>query len=517
LNAETGKNSKEFEETSRLKSQFLGIMSHELRTPLNSIIGFSELIMDGLVGGVNEKQAHYIKIIHSSGSHLLRLINDMLDYSKLEEGMLEVFNEPTDLQEVVEDVLKTYSVLVEQKDISLGVNIPAKIPLMLTDRRKLSQIVDNLLSNAVKFTEKGSIDIDIRLKDSVLEVSVADTGLGIESHDLPHIFEPFHQVDASSTRRYEGTGLGLALIKKLLDIQKGSIEVESTPGKGSKFTFRLPFTEYVPPEPTKISSKKEITDRLPTPTDAPILVVEDNPLAANLMSTWLTEAGYKVEVATTGEDALSKAMALNPAAITLDILLPQMDGWRVLHRLKEMSETEHIPIIVVSIVEDKSFGLALGAVDYMVKPVSRTELLDKIENLTKVTERQPRILVVDDNPADVSLIEEILNLDGYEVLKASGGVEGFNTACAEKPDLVILDLMMPDLDGFDVMRLFESDEATKNVPIILFTAKDLSQIDRKNLGANIRDIFGKTQLDRNSLRRKIADVLSVKQPETEKE
>ncbi|MBN2379449.1 response regulator [candidate division WOR-3 bacterium] len=506
------KNSREFEEAANLKSQFLGNMSHELRTPLNSIIGFSELFMDGMVGELNEKQAHYIKIIHSSGVHLLRLVNDMLDYSKLEEGMLEVFNEPTDLRGVVEEVLKAYSVVVEQKKIAIGVDMPPTLPLMLTDRRKLTQIMDNLLSNAVKFTQQGRIDIDIGLEDGTLEIGVKDTGVGIESDDIPHIFEPFHQVDSSSTRRYEGTGLGLALVKKLLEIQNGSITVESIPGEGSTFVLRLPFVEYHPPKTAEATTKEELKSELPEPGDRPILVVEDNPLAANLMSTWLSDAGYQVEVATTGEEALTKSMAIKPAAITLDILLPQMDGWRVLHRLKEMQETKDIPIIVVSIVEDKSFGLSLGAVDYMVKPVSRLELLKKIENLTKSGERPPRILVVDDNPADVSLIEEILSLDGYEVLKASGGIEGFNTACKEKPDLVILDLMMPDLDGFDVMRLFESDEATKNVPVILFTAKDLSQIDRSNLSANIREIFGKTQLDRNSLRRKIADVLSLKKP-----
>lgn len=509
MDAEEDRRTKQLLEAARLKTQFLANMSHELRTPLNSIIGFGELLMDGLVGQLNEKQTHYIKIIHSSGVHLLRLINDILDFSKLEAGMLEVFNEPTDLREVVEDVLRVYSVIAERKEIEIHVDIPPQMPLLLTDRRKLTQIIDNLLSNAVKFTDQGCVEVAVtRRKDDMLEVTVSDTGIGMEPQELAHIFDPFRQLDASTTRRHQGTGLGLTLVKKLLEIQNGTIEVQSSPSKGSRFTFRLPFVEFKPEKPRKAAKRDELVHRLPAAGERPILVVEDNPLAANLMSVWLSEAGYKVEVASTGEEALQKAVTLRPAVITLDILLPQMDGWRVLHRLKEMPEIKDTPIIVISIVEDKSFGLSLGAVDYMVKPVSRSNLISKIERLTKSVPRPGRLLVIEDNPADISLIEEILRLDGYEVLKATSGVDGLKAARSEKPDLVILDLMMPDLDGFDVMRLLESDEATRRLPIIILTAKDLTQIDRANLGANIRDIFGKAQLNRDSLRQKIAQLLS---------
>lgn len=510
MTAEDEKKVKAYLEAASLKSQFLANMSHELRTPLNSIIGFGELLMDGLVGELNEKQNHYVKIIHSSGVHLLRIVNDILDFSRLEAGMLEVFNEPTDLKEVVEDVLRAYSVVAERKGIEIKVEIDEDLPLMLTDRRKLTQIIDNLLSNAVKFTKQGTVELVAKRIRNILEVSVSDSGVGIDEKELADIFEPFRQADGETTRRYEGTGLGLALVKKLLDIQKGTIEVKSSPEEGSEFTFRLPFVEFKPATMKPATSPEEIKGKLPPPSDKPILVVEDNPLAANLMSLWLKEAGYKVEIASTGEDALQKAVTLIPAAITLDILLPRMDGWRVLHRLKEMEETKDIPIIVVSIIEDKSFGLSLGAVDYMIKPVSRNELITKISQLTSGEGRPHRILVIDDNPADVSLIEEILKLDEYEVLKATGGLEGLKTARIERPDLVILDLMMPDLDGFDVMRLLESDENTRGLPVILFTAKDLTEIDRANLGDNIRDIFGKAQLDRDSLRSKIAEVLGAR-------
>jgi CheY-like chemotaxis protein len=507
-NNEEEQRAKEILESAKLKSQFLANMSHELRTPLNSIIGFSELLMDGLVGSLNDKQDHYVKIIHSSGVHLLRLVNDILDFSKLESGMLEVFNEPTKLNEVVDDVLRAYSVVAERKGIEIVVDLPDEFPIILTDRRKLTQIIDNLLSNAVKFTEKGRISLSAKFVDNVLDVTVADTGIGIAQELKEKMFDPFQQADGTTTRRFEGTGLGLALVKKLLDIQNGSIKVESKENDGSRFVFRLPFKEFIPPEPVEISGSDDLAGRLPAPGDRPILVVEDNPLAANLMSLWLSEAGYKVEVASSGEEALQKAVAAQPAVITLDILLPQMDGWRVLHRLKEMAETKGIPIIVVSIVEDKSFGLSLGAVDYMIKPVSRTDLISKIERYTASSGKRPnRVLVIDDNPADVSFIEEILRLDGLEVLKASGGVEGLKRARTDKPDLVILDLMMPDLDGFDVMRLLESDEATRGLPVILFTAKDLSEIDRDNLGDNIRNIFDKAQLDRDSMRKKVAELL----------
>lgn len=517
MNAEENRRAKEVTKAAKLKTQFLANMSHELRTPLNSIIGFSELLMDGLVGELSEKQGHYMEIIHSSGAHLLRLVNDILDFSKLEAGMLEVFNEPADLGEVVEDVLRTYNVVAERKGLDIHVEIPADMPSMLTDRRKLTQIIDNLLSNAVKFTDQGRVELAAKRKEGMLEVTVTDRGIGIEPQELPYIFDPFHQVDASTTRRYEGTGLGLALVKKLLEIQGGTVEVQSSSAQGSRFTFRLPFVEFKSERPALAAAREEVVRRLPAAGERPVLVVEDNPLAANLMSTWLSEAGYNVQIASTGEEALQKAVTLRPAVITLDILLPQMDGWRVLHRLKEMPETKDTPIIVVSIVEDKSFGLSLGAVDYMIKPVSRSNLISKIELLTKSGRRFHRILVIDDNPADISLVEEILHLDGYEVLKATSGVEGLKTARNEKPDLVILDLMMPDLDGFDVMRLLESDEATRGLPIILFTAKDLAQIERANLGANIHDIFGKAQLNRNSFRQKIADLLASSQPEGGKE
>jgi len=506
MNVDENKQAKDMLEAVRLKSQFLANMSHELRTPLNSIIGFSELLMDGLVGELNEKQAHYIKIIHSSGEHLLRLVNDILDFSKLEAGMLEVFAEPTNLREVATDVLRAYNVVAERKGLTIRADIPPDLPPMLTDRRKLAQILDNLLSNAVKFTDKGRIEITARRMGETLEVVVSDTGVGIDPKDLPYIFDAFHQVDASTTKKHAGTGLGLALVKRLVEIQQGSIEVTSTPGQGTTFSIRLPFVEFKP-EQTAQAAAQEVKKQLPPSSDRPVLVVEDNPLAANLMSTWLTEAGYKVITASTGEEALAKAISARPAAITLDILLPQMDGWRVLHRLKEMPETKDIPIIVVSIVEDKSFGLSLGAVDYMVKPVSRTDLLNEIEGFMKPGRRPHRVLVIDDNPADISLVEEMLSLDGYEVLKAGGGLEGLKVARSEQPDLVILDLMMPDLDGFDVMRLLASDEATKDLPVIIFTAKDLTEIDRANLGENIREIFTKAQLDRASLRGKIADIL----------
>ncbi len=508
MNTDEELRAKEILESAKLKSQFLANMSHELRTPLNSIIGFSELLTDGLVGSLNDKQDHYVKIIYSSGVHLLRLVNDILDFSKLESGMLEVFNEPTNLQEVIEDVLRAYSVLAEHKGIDIKIEIAPEVPIMLTDRRKLTQIVAKLLSNAVKFTEKGKVKLAAKAADDVLEVTVTDTGIGIPEDDREKMVDPVQQADGTTTRKFEGTGLGLALVKKLLDIQEGSIEVKSKEGKGSSFVFRLPFKEFVPPTPVEVAGSKDLAGQLPAPGDRPILVVEDNPLAANLMSLWLSEAGYKVEVASSGEEALQKAVSSQPAVITLDILLPQMDGWRVLHRLKEMPETKGVPIIVVSIVEDKSFGLSLGAVDYMIKPVSRTDLISKIERFTSASGQRPsRVLVIDDNPADVSLIEEIPKLDGLEVLKASGGVEGLKRARTDKPDLVILDLMMPDLDGFDVMRLLESDEATRGLPVILFTAKDLSEIDRANLGDNIRDIFGKAQLDRDSLRKKVGELL----------
>ncbi len=492
------KKAEEIIELSKLKSRFLANMSHELRTPLNSIIGFSELLLDGLAGELTEKQKHFLEIIYNSGNHLLRLINDILDLSKFEAGMVELEAEPVEVRSILSEVIELYRKKAENKGIDFKVEIDEEIPLVITDRKKFIQIVDNLLSNAVKFTEKGEVRFSVEEENGKIKIEVADTGIGIPEKDIPEIFREFHQLDSSSTRKYEGTGLGLALVKRIVDFLGGDIEVESKEGKGTKFTVRLPMVKYGKEiEELESLSREEIKGET-------ILVVEDNPLAQKLMRVWLEEAGYKVIIAKNGREAIEKAIYKKPALITLDILMPDMDGWQVLYRLKENKETRDIPVIVCSIVENKSFGINLGAVDYLVKPFSRAELLDRIKKVFTKKKDRIKVLVIDDNPSDAIFLEEVLKIEGIHVEKAFSGVEGIKKIRQDKPDLIILDLLMPDISGFDVMKLMEGEE---DRPVVIFTAKELTPEEKEKLGHNIKAIFRKTEITKEELKEELKKVI----------
>lgn len=481
-----------------LQAEFLANMSHELRTPLNSIIGFAELLIDGLAGELNKDQKHYIEVIYQSGQQLLSLINDVLDFSKLEAGLLEMYNERMNIREEINRILAEFKPHIEEKGLKLDVEIDPKLDWFLTDRKRFDQILSNLVSNAVKFTDKGGIRIEAKGMEDKIEVSVSDTGIGIDERDLPHIFEEFRQLETGTTRRYPGTGLGLALTRKLIERMGGSIDAESEPGKGSRFSFSLPYKR------PKVEVKREYAPK-GVEKGRSVLIIEDNPLASDLLAKWLSEAGYQVFTAESGEEGIQKAQELNPSVITLDIKLPQMDGWQVLYRLKKIEKTKHIPVVISSIVEDKEFGLSLGAVDYITKPISRKELLERISKIKPPTKR---VLVVDDNPQDVELIEETLKFEGFEVLKAYNGVEGLKKAREENPDLVLLDLLLPDIDGFDITRLLRADESTRALPIIIFTAKELTPRDKEILNDHIQAIVQKAKFSKEDLKRLIERTLS---------
>jgi CheY-like chemotaxis protein/two-component sensor histidine kinase len=483
----------------RLHSEFMANMGHELRTPLNSIIGFTELLLDGLAGPLTEDQKRYAQIIHTSGMQLLELISDILDLSKLESGLIEVYGEEVMIREEIDRILKDYLPHIKEKKLDLSVQVEPGLDWFLCDRKRFDQILGNLVSNAVKFTDQGSVTIEVRPVQNKLEFSVSDTGEGITENNLAHIFDEFWQSDSSLTRKYQGTGLGLALTKKLLKLLNGEIKVESRIGKGSRFSFMLP---YKRPD---IKAQPAIpVEALPT---QPVLIVEDNPLAADLVSTWLKDAGYAAVIASSGEEALRIAQQVKPIAITLDILLPQMDGWQVLHRLKQWEATKDVPIIICSIIDNKEFGLSLGAVDYMVKPVSRKDLLDSLRSATLHSTTGKKVLVIDDNPQDIELVEEILRTQGYTVLKAYGGVEGLKKARAENPDLIMLDMLMPDLDGFDVMKLLRADDKTQKLPIIVFTAKELNQSERETLSIHIQGMVEKAKLEKDAFIKMITRTL----------
>ena len=482
-------------EANKHKSIFLANMSHELRTPLNAILGFSELLRDDRTGRFDATTGRrFLDQIHTSGQHLLELINDILDLSKIEAGQMELHPERIELAASVELVLSTVEPLARTKEISLRSDTDPGLSLV-ADPIKLKQMLLNLVSNAIKFTSNGGkVSIRTRQVESWIEIAVTDSGIGIAEADLDRLFAEFQQLDAGHGRQQEGTGLGLALTKRFAELHGGEIKVQSVSGQGSTFTLRLPVEAKRP----IVLPANEVQRIGPVDTDRPlILVVEDNPEAAEILARHLEEGGFRMVVARTGMEALAMARNLLPVAITLDILLPGIDGWEVLTQLKADKKTQNIPVVVVSVIDNPALGRALGALDYFVKPVDRTALLSRLGRYTfttKVQHGEIRILVVDDEPANLDLLEALLQPEGFKVLRASGGKEGIDVAGAQRPHLILLDLMMPDVTGFDVVEALRADDATRSIPIMVLTSKELTTADKQALNGYVAAIF-----ERNSV------------------
>ena len=469
------------------KSVFLANMSHELRTPLNAIIGFSELLSDARDDQFDAAtRRRFQGQILTSGKHLLSLINDILDLSKVEAGQMELRLQTVSVAESVDQVVKTVEPLVTKKTLTLSAHVDGAGEV-LADAGKLKQMLLNLVSNAIKFTpEGGTVTIGaLRLADSI-EISVADTGIGIADSDQKQIFKEFHQVDHGPGRRHEGTGLGLALTRRFAMLHGGDVRVTSRVNKGSVFTLSLPLRAGAPSlEPPSALPSNGHTGPL-------VLVVEDDPAAAELLSRQLIGAGYRVEVARTGAQAIERARVLQPAAITLDIILPEVDGWEVMTRLKSDERTSAIPIVVVSVVDNPELGLALGAIDYFVKPVNAGILIQRLNEFglkNRVGNEDVRVLVVDDEPANREWLTRALEPAGFTVLPAAGGREAIERAKADRPDFVLLDLMMPEVTGFDVVEALRADASTRETPILVLTAANLSEADKRVLNGRVSEIL----------------------------
>ncbi|MEW6297150.1 MAG: ATP-binding protein [Thermodesulfobacteriota bacterium] len=380
MNEELGRLYRQLDAANRHKSEFLASMSHELRTPLNAIIGFSEVLVDRLFGDLGAKQEEYLNNILDSGRHLLSLINDILDLSKVEAGRMELELGSFSLPEALENGLTMVRERASRHGITLSLDMDKAIGVIEADERKVKQVVFNLLSNAVKFTpDGGQVGIKAGVEDGRVRITVWDTGIGIAPKDQEKIFEEFRQVGGMDGQKREGTGLGLALARKFVELHGGRIWVESKVGRGSRFTFTLPARIVPQPETTLAPAEYPVVG---PKRDGPlVLVVEDDPRAAELLRLYLEEAGCGVAIARNGEEGLDKARQLHPALVTLDLLLPQVDGWDLLVRLKEESETREIPVVIVSIVDQRGKGFALGAADYLVKPVSREGLMNALRRI----------------------------------------------------------------------------------------------------------------------------------------
>lgn len=503
------------EEADRAKSEFLANMSHELRTPLNAIIGFSEAMKDGLMGELAEKQREYIGDIYASGEHLLSLINDILDLAKVEAGKMTLELEPVSIA----DILHTSLSMVREKALDhrlkLSLDIDDDMPKIAADMRKLKQITFNLLSNAVKFTpDGGSVTCSAHRLDDMLEIAVSDTGIGIAPEDQARLFQPFTQIDSALSRQYQGTGLGLVMIKRLAELHGGSVGLESAAGHGSRFWVRIPWRDAAstPPPAEEIPALK--IPATPGATGAPTaLLIEDDPSSATLLTHTLEKENLRVIRMTTGEEALEWLAHHTPTLIMLDILLPGMNGWEILGRVKQMPQLAAVPVIIASIVADRHRGIALGADQVLQKPVSHGELKQALAAIgIRPAPAHPgdthyHVLVVDDDPDAVKLISGYLEHSGYRVGAAYSGADGIAMARAEQPDAILLDLLMPEVSGFDVVAALRIDPATAQIPVIIVTSKQLTAEDRSTLNGYVEAILEKSEFRPETLTAEVRHAL----------
>ena len=501
----------EAERSNKFKDQFLSTMSHELRTPLNAVLGFSDLLTEERYGPLNDRQRRYVTHIHTGGKHLLRLINDILDLSKIEAGRLQLAIESVAVDGALAEVIDTLRPLADKKSQSLVVNTSTDLSVR-ADTTRFKQIVMNLLGNAIKFTpEGGKIELTAQQLGEVVRVDVRDSGPGIPAEEQQRIFEAFHRL-RQSEKGAEGTGLGLAITKRLVELQGGHLGLESTPGLGSCFYFTLPsVAAYATDEAGDRSSEKIARESVR------ILVIEDDPAAAHLLQSHLASAGYEVVLCDHPQRALEMAAELQPSAVTLDILMKPVNGWEVLPNLKSDLRTSRIPVIVVTVVDQPTTGALLGADEYVVKPVDKATLLAAVERCLNQRGRIGRarpILVVEDDTPTREFVAELLSKNGYLVGTAADGAEARARVAASVPELVILDLILPEVSGFQLLAEWRMDSRTVDLPIFVLTSKDLTLEERDYIRKNTGALFQKQERWQEALirqlQRAVAPVLTVK-------
>jgi len=510
------------EEATRAKSAFLANMSHELRTPLNAIIGYSELLED------EAKELGYrdfipsLQKVHTAGRHLLALINDVLDFSKMEAGKMELHPETFELPTLVTEVVNTIRPLVEKKVNTLEVRCAPDLGSMRADPTKVKQVIFNLLGNASKFTDKGRITLEVTRQVirgfEWVTFTVSDTGIGMSPEETQKLFQSFSQAEATTARRFGGTGLGLAISRKLCQLMGGDISVESEKGKGTTFLVRLPawasevaapvpvqpVTQITPSNGQAAASKRE---RLPQ-GDNIVLVIDDDAVVHELLQPLLYKQGFQMLSASDGEHGLRLARSIRPAAIILDVLMPGIDGWSVLSTLKADPELTAIPVIMLTSLDEKSTGHALGATDYLSKPIDRNRLGAV---LAKYRCAQPpcSVLVVEDDETNREMMRRMLQREGWSVMEAQNGQVGLNLLAQRTPNLVLLDLMMPEMDGFQFVSELHKNEAWRSIPIVVVTAKILTDEDRLRLDGYVEKILQKDPSTESRLLAEVSDLVKA--------
>jgi signal transduction histidine kinase/CheY-like chemotaxis protein len=477
--------SRQLELASQHKSQFVASMSHELRTPLNAIIGLTEMMVTNGARFGTEKAAEPLKRVHRAGQHLLGLINQVLDLSKIEAGKLELNPESVSLAPLIDEVIGTARQLAQQNKNNLVVEAQEKLGALTVDPMRLRQILLNLLSNACKFTTQGEVKLRVRkVADgrNWVEFAVADTGIGMTAEQQAKLFEEFTQADSSTARRYGGTGLGLAITRKLARMMGGDVTVASEPGKGSVFSVRLP----AGPDPVA----KAATNGSRPPSNDCVLVVDDDATARELIAEQLKAEGFSVVTAAGGLEGLKLAKDLRPIAITLDVMMPDLDGWSVLAALRQDADLAEIPVIMITILDEHRRGVALGAAGYLTKPIDR-ERLHRMVSRFRASARPTRVLLVDDDKDQRERLRGWLEGEQWAVQESGNGREALSRLQADKPDVILLDLMMPEMDGFAVVAALQKEPRWRDIPVIVLTARDLDAKERERLNSGVQSVLVK--------------------------
>ena len=499
------------EVANRTKSQVLANMSHELRTPLNAIIGYSEILQEEAAEEGMEQFNGDLDKIHAAGIQLLGLVNDILDLSKIEAGKMELFLETFDVDSMLKEVSSTVQPAIAKNGNRLVVKVDPDLGSMHADLTKVRQVLFNLLSNASKFTRQGQVT----LSGSRCQVDganwcqfrVSDTGIGMTAEQMQGLFRPFSQADASTAREYGGTGLGLAITRHCCQMMGGDVTLESRVDEGSTFTVKLPALvvnhegETVGSETDKPRNDKPVEETAPL-----VLVIDDDPSVHDLMERHLAQEGFHMAAAQNGEDGLRLARTHHPALITLDVMMPKMDGWAVLRALKNDPETADIPVVMLTIVDDKNLGYALGVSEYLTKPIPK-ERLSRLLEKHRSSPSAGRVLLVEDDPDTRQMLRRNLENEGWQVSEAPNGRVGLERMSMQPADLVLLDLMMPEMDGFEFLDAIRHNDLWRAVPIVIVTAKDLTPADRARLNGAVQEVLYKGAYGMDDLLRELRRLL----------
>ncbi len=500
------------EEANKSKSVFLTNMSHELRTPLNAIIGYSEMLMEEAEELAQEETFADLEKVRTAGKHLLALINDILDLSKIEAGKTELYLELFSISGIVNEVVSTIQPLIAKNNNTLVVKCDSDVGIMRADLTKVRQSLFNLLSNAAKFTEKGQISLTVKRETSALQVNdtfkevdhivfeVKDSGIGMTPDQLGKLFQAFTQADPSTTRRFGGTGLGLAITKYFCEMMGGDIAVESEFGIGSTFSILLPAIvasadDFVDDSKSAVKSEKVI------------LTIDDDPTLPGLLQQYLNEEPVRIVSAMTGIEGIHLAQLFQPDIITLNVLMPDEDGWTVLTTLKSEPELAHIPVVVLSMTQDTEMGYSFGAVECLTKPIERDRLFETLGKYLYSDSAQ--VLIVEDDEVNRDMLSRTLEKEGWQVAEASNGKQALKQLAHISPELILLDLMMPEMNGFEFLAELRQNPFLSDIPVIILTAKDLTQEDRHYLNNSVVDILSKGAYNRQDLLTQIRDLITI--------